>query len=40
MPEIMKHEEPTGIAMLPYEHVASNKISRLLAKCEVKTHHQ
>ena len=25
--------------MLPYQHAASNKISRLLAKCGMKTHH-
>jgi len=25
--------------MLPYQHAASNKISRLLAKCDMKTHH-
>jgi len=32
--------EPTGTAMLPYQHAASNKISsRLLIKCDVKTHH-
>ena len=34
-----KTEEPTGIAMPPYQHAASNKISRLLAKCDMKTHH-
>ena len=34
-----KIEESTGIAMLPYHHAASNKISRLLAKCDLKTHH-
>ena len=35
-----KTEEPTGIAMLPYQQAASNKISsRLLAKCDLKTHH-
>jgi len=25
--------------VLPYQHAASNKISRLLAKCDMKTHH-
>jgi hypothetical protein len=25
--------------MLPYQHAASNKISRLLPKCDMKTHH-
>ncbi len=25
--------------MLPYQHAASKKISRLLAKCDMKTHH-
>ena len=25
--------------MLPYQHAASNKISRLLSKCDIKTHH-
>ena len=39
MPEINKTEEPTVIAMCPYQLAASNKISRLLAKCDVKTHH-
>ena len=35
-----KTEEPTGIAMLPYQQAASNKISsRLLAKCDLKTCH-
>ena len=34
-----KTENPTDIAMLPYQHAASNKISRLLAKCDMKTHH-
>ena len=24
---------------VPYQHAASNKISRLLAKCDMKTHH-
>ena len=33
-----KTEEPTGIAMLPYQHATSNKISTLLAKCNMKTH--
>jgi len=33
-----KTEEPTGIASLPYEHAASNKISRLRAKCDIKTY--
>jgi len=32
-------EEPTAIAMLTYQHEASNKISRLFAKCDMKTHH-
>ena len=34
-----KTEEPTGTAMLPYQHPSSNKISRLLAKCDMQTHH-
>jgi hypothetical protein len=34
-----KTEEPTGIAILLYQHAASNKISRLLSKCRMKTHH-
>jgi len=25
--------------MLPYQHAALNNISRLLAKCDMKTHH-
>jgi len=25
--------------MLPNQHAVSNKISRLLAKCDMKTHH-
>ena len=32
-------EEPTGIAILPYQLAVSNKISRLLAKRDIKTHH-
>ena len=34
-----KTEEPAGIAMLPYQRAASNKISRLLAECDMKTHY-
>ena len=34
-----KTEEPAGIAMLSYQHAASNKISTLLTKCDKKTHH-
>ena len=34
-----KTEEPTGVAILPYQHAVSNKISRLLAKFCMKTHH-
>jgi len=33
-----KTEELTGKAMLPYQHAASNKISRLLAKSDMKTY--
>jgi hypothetical protein len=32
-------EEPTGVAMLPYQHCVTNKISRLLAKHNIKTIH-
>jgi len=31
--------EPTGVAILPYKHAISNKISRMLAKFCMKTHH-
>ena len=41
MPEINSEtrQEPTGAATLPYQHAASNKISRLLAKFCMKSHH-
>jgi hypothetical protein len=32
-------EEPTSVAMLPYQHYVTNKISRLLAKRNIKTIH-
>jgi len=34
-----KTGQPTGIAMLPYQRAASNQISRLLAKCDIKNIH-
>ena len=33
-----KTEEPTDMAMLPYQHAASYKISGLLSMCDMKTH--
>jgi hypothetical protein len=30
-------EKPIGVALLPYQHLTSNKISRLLAKHNIKT---
>jgi hypothetical protein len=35
----LKDEEPTGIARLPYQKSYSNKISRLLAKFNIRTVH-
>jgi hypothetical protein len=37
-PEV-KEEKPTSIAMLPYQQTIPNKISRLLAKYNIKTIH-
>ena len=34
-----KTEELTGIAMLPYQYAASNKISWRLTKCDMMIHH-
>jgi hypothetical protein len=32
-------EKPVGVALLPYQHSTSNKMSRLLAKHKIKTVH-
>jgi hypothetical protein len=34
-----KEEKPTGVAVLPYQQVITNKISRLLAKYNTRTFH-
>jgi hypothetical protein len=34
-----KEEKPTGVAVLPYQHAFTNKISRVLAKYNIKTIH-